>query len=248
MRSSPNVYWLTYVVHAPILNIQLAKLTVHDFSFVCSGRSAKGLLQFIISLFLSCSETLKNIMTFVHIQYSQTYVPCLSLMDSCHNPALQVQTSADCSHPEGASLHSSRSASSAHHNSHTGKHRLGICACLARSNFKHSLWVSTGTLPPLCPYTAILYRLLPPRRIAVAQPHLPMALLAQRNKESGCGLALPFQTVKVSWVRPDGWKPTLCPMSPPGIPIWALKNKSYGNTALAKELSRTTGLTFITAS
>ena len=27
-------------------------------------------------------------------------------MDSCRSPALQVQTSADCSHPEGASLDS----------------------------------------------------------------------------------------------------------------------------------------------
>jgi len=47
---------------------------------------------------------------------------------------------------------------------------------------------------------------------------------------------------------PDGWKPTLCPMPLPGIPSWALKNKSCGDMALPKQLSRTTGPTFATAS
>ena len=38
-RSNPNAYWLTYIVHTPIL----ASLAVHDFSSVCSGCSAKVL-------------------------------------------------------------------------------------------------------------------------------------------------------------------------------------------------------------
>jgi len=42
-RSSPNAYWLIYIVHTPILNIQLTSLAVHDFSLVCPGHSAKVL-------------------------------------------------------------------------------------------------------------------------------------------------------------------------------------------------------------
>jgi len=34
-----NAYSLTYIVHPPILNMPLVRLTVYDFSFICSGRS-----------------------------------------------------------------------------------------------------------------------------------------------------------------------------------------------------------------
>jgi len=52
------------------------------------------------------------------------------------SPALKMQTSGDSSQPEGASLESCCSASSAHGNARTEAQRLGMLACLATSNFK----------------------------------------------------------------------------------------------------------------
>ena len=109
------------------------------------------------------------------------------------SPAPKMQTSSGSSHPEGASLESCYSASSAHGTDRTEAHRLGLLACLATSNFKCSLW-------GLCqePLAAV-FRKSERLQIAgrqkglawkaVAQPHLPMALLAQRHREWGCLLS-----------------------------------------------------------
>jgi len=93
--------------------------------------------------------------------------------------------SADSSQAERASLESCCSASSAHATARTEAQRPGLLACLAPSNFN-------GILGDPCkgPPVALLRkceRLQIARRLkelawkAVAQPHLPMALLAQRH-------------------------------------------------------------------
>ena len=113
-----------------------------------------------------------------------------------------MRTSADSSQAERASLESCCSASSAHGTARTETQRLGLLACLAPSNFKHSLG---GTC--LAPPAALLRkckRLQKDRSQkelawkAVAQHHLPMALLAQRHRDWGCLLVLPPQTSNVA--------------------------------------------------
>ena len=61
------------------------------------------------------------------------------LPDSFRSPDPNTRTSADNWDPEGASLESCSSASSAHGTARTEAQRLGLLACLATSNFKHSL-------------------------------------------------------------------------------------------------------------
>ena len=63
----------------------------------------------------------------------------VSLPGSYHSPAPKVRTSADSWQPEGATLESCCSASSAHGISRTEAQRLELLACLATSNFKRSL-------------------------------------------------------------------------------------------------------------
>ena len=63
----------------------------------------------------------------------------VSLPGSYHSPAPKVRTSADSWQPEGASLESCCSASSAHGTARTEAKRMGLLACLATSNFKRSL-------------------------------------------------------------------------------------------------------------
>ena len=65
---------------------------------------------------------------------------------SFRSPAPKMQTSADSWQPEGASLESSCSASSAHGTACTEAQRLGLLDCLATSNFRHNL-VMGGCLP-----------------------------------------------------------------------------------------------------
>jgi len=110
------------------------------------------------------------------------------------SPALKMRKSADSSQPERASLESCCSTSSAHGTARTEAQRLGLLACLATSNFK-----STFGGPCRGPPTGLLrkYERLQIARSqkdlawkAVAQPHLPMALLAQRHREWGCLLLL----------------------------------------------------------
>jgi len=62
----------------------------------------------------------------------------MSLLESSGSPALKMQTSADSSQPEEASLKSCCSASSAHGTARTEAQRLGLLAFLATSNFKRS--------------------------------------------------------------------------------------------------------------
>jgi len=95
------------------------------------------------------------------------------------------------------------SASSAHGTARTDAQRLELLACLATSNVIH-----TFRSPCLSPSAALLRKC---ERLqiavcqkglawkAVAQPHLPMALLAQRHRDWGCLLVCPPHTSKVAW-------------------------------------------------
>jgi len=117
------------------------------------------------------------------------------------SPVPKMRTSADSWQAEGASLGSCCSASSAHGTACTEAQRLRMLACLATSKLKRN---SGG--PCLTPLSALLRkceRLQRARRQkglawkALDQPHLPMALLAQRHRDWGCLLVLPRQTSKV---------------------------------------------------
>ena len=59
-----------------------------------------------------------------------------SVEDTSGSPAPNTQTSAASWQPEGASLESCCSASSAHGTARTEAQRLGLLACLATSNFQ----------------------------------------------------------------------------------------------------------------
>jgi len=58
---------------------------------------------------------------------------------SFRSPALEMRTSADSWQPQGSSLESCCSASSAHGSASTEAQRLGLLACLATANIKRSL-------------------------------------------------------------------------------------------------------------
>jgi len=129
-----------------------------------------------------------------------------SVKDTSGSPAPKTQTSADSWQPEGSSLESCCSASSAHGTARTEAQRLGQLACLATSNFNRKL-----LCPCRVPHAALLQkceRLQKARNQkglawkAVAQPHLPMALLAERHRDWVCLLVLPPQTSNV----PRGWE------------------------------------------
>jgi len=118
------------------------------------------------------------------------------------SPALKMRTSADSSQPETASLQSCCSASSAHGTAHTEAQRLGLLACLAPSNVK-GIFGSPCRAPPAallrkCERLQIARRQKKLTWKAVAQPHLPMALLAQRHRDWGCLIVLPPQTSNVA--------------------------------------------------
>jgi len=104
--------------------------------------------------------------------------------------APKIQTSADSSQPEGASLERCYSASSAHGTARTEAHRLGPLACLVISNVKRSFrdpWQTPpAALLPKCKRLQIARSQMVLAWKAVAQPHLPMALLAQRHRDWGC--------------------------------------------------------------
>jgi len=114
-----------------------------------------------------------------------------------------MRTSADSSQPERASLESCCSASSAHGIDHTEAQRLGLLACLATSKFKRRFGSPCRGLPAAllrkCERLQIALSQKELAWKAVAQPHMPMALLAQRHRDWGCLLVLPPQCYIVSW-------------------------------------------------
>jgi len=116
--------------------------------------------------------------------------------------APKTRTSADSSHPEGASLESCCSASSAHGTARTEAQRLGLLACLATSNFQRNLRGLCRA--PAAEQLRKRERLQIARSQkglawkAIAQSNLPMALLPQRHRDWGCLLVLPPQTSNVA--------------------------------------------------
>ena len=94
------------------------------------------------------------------------------------------------------------SASSAHGTARTEAQRLGLLACLATSNFQSIFGFPCRKPPaallPKCERMQIARRQKELACKAVAQPHLPMALLAQRHRDWGCLLVLSPQTANVA--------------------------------------------------
>ena len=127
------------------------------------------------------------------------------VQEACGSPPPKIRTSADSWQPEGASLESCYSASSAHGTAHTVAQRLGCLLVLPPQTAKVA-WEWGG--PSQAPFAALL-RKCERRQIAgrqkwlawkaVAQPHLPMALLTQRHRDWGCLLLLPPQTSNVTY-------------------------------------------------
>jgi len=118
------------------------------------------------------------------------------------SPAPKMRKSADTLQSEGVSPESCCSDSSAHGTARTEPQRLGLLACLATSNFKRSF---QG--PCRAPPAALLQKservqiALSQKGLAwkaFAQPHRPMALLAQRHRDWGCLLVLSHQTSDVA--------------------------------------------------
>jgi len=126
---------------------------------------------------------------------------CGSAQGASGRPALIMRMSADRSQAEKASLESGCSASSAHGTAGTEAHRLGLLACLATSYFTCT-FADTCRAPPagLLPKCERLQIARSQKDLAwkaVAQPHLPMALLPQRHRDWGCLLVLPPQSSHV---------------------------------------------------
>ena len=117
-------------------------------------------------------------------------------------PCSEMRTSADSSQAERASVESCCSASSAHGTARTEAQRLGLLACLAESNFQRCFGGPCRAPPafllPKCEHLQIARTQKELAWKAVAQPHLPMALLAQRHRDWGCLLVLPPQTSNIS--------------------------------------------------
>jgi len=122
----------------------------------------------------------------------------VSLPGSSGSPALKMRTSADSSQAELSSLTGCCAASSAHGTAHTEAYRLGLLSCLAPSNFKRILGGPCRGPPAAlllkCERLQIARSQKELAWKAVDQPHLPMALIAQRHREWGCLLVLPPQT------------------------------------------------------
>ena len=120
-----------------------------------------------------------------------------SVPGACGSPAPKMRTSADSRQAEGASLESCCSASSAHGTARTEAQRLGLLACLANANFKRMLGMGVfptslnrATLLRKCERLQIALSQNKLTWKAVAQPHLHMALLAERHRDWGCLLVL----------------------------------------------------------
>jgi len=120
-----------------------------------------------------------------------------------------MRNSEDGSQTERASLESCCSASSAHGTARTEAQRLGLLACLATSNFKSIFGCPCrgllAALLPKCERMQIARSLKELAWKAVDQPHLPMALLAQRHRDRGCFLVLSPEASNVPLgVRAEG--------------------------------------------
>jgi len=130
-------------------------------------------------------------------------LPWVTMPSSFRSPSPKMRTSADSWQSEGAILESCCSASSAHGTARTEAQRLRMLACLATSKFKRNLGGPCRT--PLSALLRKCERLQIARRQkgltweALAQPHLPMALLAQRHRDRGFFVLLPPQTPNVDW-------------------------------------------------
>ena len=133
----------------------------------------------------------------------QTYIWGL-VPDASGSPSPKIRTSTDSLPPERASLESSCSASSAHGTARTEAQSLGLLACLATLTFKRIFCgmcrAPAAALLPKCErlQTAVNQKELAWK--AVAQPHLPMAGLAQRHRAWGYLLVLPPQSSNVAFV------------------------------------------------
>jgi len=125
-----------------------------------------------------------------------------SVPGACGSPCPNMRTSADSWQAEGASLESCCSVSSAQGTDRTEAQRLVLLACLATSNFKRRSWgpcrEPAAALLQKCERLQIAGSQKGLAWKAVAQPHLPMALLAQRHRDWGCLLVLQPQTSNVS--------------------------------------------------
>jgi len=124
-------------------------------------------------------------------------VPCASV-----SPAPKMRMSGDSSQAERGNLESCCSGSSAHGTARTEAQRLGLLSCLATSNCKHCskcpCWAPLVALFPKGAHLEIARRQKDVTWKAVAQPHLAVALLAQRHRDWGCLLVLPPQTSNVA--------------------------------------------------
>jgi len=121
----------------------------------------------------------------------------LFLVLSFRSPAPKMRTSAYISQPEGASLESFCSASSAHGTACTESQRLGLFASLVTSIFKLNyggpLQVPPAALLQKCERLQIARSQKRLAWKAIAKPHLPMAVLTQRVLQWGCLLVFPLQ-------------------------------------------------------
>ena len=110
-----------------------------DLESSCSASSAHGTAQIEAQRLelLACLAT-------TNFEHSLGMGGCLT--DSPCSPAPKLRTSADSWQPEGATLESCCSPSSAHGTARIEAQRLELLACLATSNFEHSLGMG-GCLP-----------------------------------------------------------------------------------------------------
>ena len=98
----------------------------------CSASSAHG---------TACTEAQRMGLLACHAtsNFKRSLGMMVYLLGSFRSPALEMRTSADSRQPEGASVESCCSASSAHGSARTEAQRLGLLAYLATSNCKRIL-------------------------------------------------------------------------------------------------------------
>jgi len=109
----------------------------------CSASSAHGTSRTepqTLGCFFSC-----------HLKIKTYHGIGRCLPDFACSPAAKLRTSADSWQPEGASLESCCSASSAHGTGRTEPQTLGLLSSLATSNFKRSLGMGVPARLPLQP-------------------------------------------------------------------------------------------------